>query len=169
VERALQVINALRRDGLIQEYAIGGAMALVFYTEPVLTYDLDIFVLLPEAEMPILTLTPIYDRLASEGYHPEHEHVVLEGFPVQFLPAYNPLVDEAVREARPVLYDSVETRVVRPEHLAAIMLQTYRPKDRERLSILLDEAVIDTGCLLGVLERHGLSARWEEYRRGSPQ
>ena len=45
---ALRAINDLKNDGVIEEYAIAGAMALVFWTEPVPTFDLDVFVLLPE-------------------------------------------------------------------------------------------------------------------------
>lgn len=165
MEKALQALNALRRDNVIEDYAIGGGIALVFYTEPVLTYDLDVFVLLAQAETAIVSLAPIYDYLAAQGYAPDREHVMIDGFPVQFLPAYNPLVDEAVREARPVRYEETETRVVRPEHLAAIMLQTYRPKDRERLGVLLGEATLDRDYLLEILTRHGLLDRWDDYRR----
>ena len=43
---ALQVINDLEREGLIGRHAIGGAMALLFHDEPVVTYDLDIFCVL---------------------------------------------------------------------------------------------------------------------------
>lgn len=38
---ALQTINDLEREGLVGRHAIGGAMALLFHDEPVLTYDLD--------------------------------------------------------------------------------------------------------------------------------
>src|SRR5512139_2258433 len=47
MDKTLQVLNGLERDGVILRYAIGGAMAATFYAEPVLTFDLDIFVLLP--------------------------------------------------------------------------------------------------------------------------
>ncbi len=41
---ALEVVNSLERDGIIGRYAIGGAMAAVFYAEPVSTFDVDIFI-----------------------------------------------------------------------------------------------------------------------------
>ena len=50
MEKTLQVLNALERGGVLRRYAIGGAMAATFYAEPVLTFDLDIFVLLPQAQ-----------------------------------------------------------------------------------------------------------------------
>ena len=48
MERTLQVLNGLERDGILSRYAIGGAMGATFYIEPLLTFDLDIIVLLPE-------------------------------------------------------------------------------------------------------------------------
>jgi len=44
---AVAAVERMKREGVITEYAIGGAMALVFWTEPVPTFDLDVFVLLP--------------------------------------------------------------------------------------------------------------------------
>lgn len=46
-EGTLGVLNELEREGAFSRYAIGGAMAATFYTEPVLTFDLDIFVRRP--------------------------------------------------------------------------------------------------------------------------
>ncbi len=56
MEKTLQVLNALERDGLFRRYAIGGAMAATFYIEPVLTFDLDVFILLPKTPGDLLTL-----------------------------------------------------------------------------------------------------------------
>jgi hypothetical protein len=36
---ALQVLNAMKDEGVIEDYAIAGAIALAFWTEPVATYD----------------------------------------------------------------------------------------------------------------------------------
>ena len=35
-------LNQMERDGTLQSYAIAGATAFLFYSEPVLTYDLDV-------------------------------------------------------------------------------------------------------------------------------
>ena len=42
-----RVLNDMKSDGIIEDYAIGGGMAVLFYAEPTRTYDLDVFVLLP--------------------------------------------------------------------------------------------------------------------------
>ncbi|MEK7783625.1 MAG: hypothetical protein AAB279_06835, partial [Candidatus Binatota bacterium] len=63
MEKTLQVLNALERDGVLSRYAIGGAMGATFYVEPVLTFDLDIFVILPQTARGLLTLEPLYEAL----------------------------------------------------------------------------------------------------------
>lgn len=45
MKEALKVLSDLVTDGVIEAYAIGGAMGATFYLEPVVTMDLDVFVL----------------------------------------------------------------------------------------------------------------------------
>jgi hypothetical protein len=165
MEKTLQVLNELESKGLIVKYAIGGAIAATFYMEPVLTYGLDVFVSLSVSADSLVLFSPIYEYLRGKGYATEHEHVLIEGVPVQFLPAYNALVEEALEHARETSYGKTQTRVLRAEHLLAIMLQIYRPKDKTRLTQMLEEAEIDGAYLTGILERHGLDQRWCEFKR----
>ncbi len=164
MEATLRVLNELERDGVITRYAIGGAVGAIFYMEPFLTYDLDVFVVLPETAGGLLTLAPIDEALKRRGCTEEAECVLIEGMPVQFLPADNLLLEEALAEARETAYAETTTRVLRPEHLAAIMVQTGRDKDRQRFSTFLQDAALDAGYLQGVLERHQLSDRIERWK-----
>lgn len=165
MEKTLQVLNAVERDGMVRRYAIGGAMAATFYAEPVLTFDLAIFVLLPETQTAagVLTLSAVYDDLRRRGYAEEGECVLIEGVPVQFLPAYNVLLEEALAEARETFYELTPTRVLRAEHLVAIAVQTGREKDRQRVRLLTEQASMDHKYLSDVLARHGLEARWRQW------
>jgi len=165
MEKTLAVINELEKAGLLSRYAIGGAMGATFYVEPLVTFDLDVFVVLPTGPGGLLTLTPIYETLRARGYHEEGECVLVEGIPVQFLPAYNPLLEEALAEARETMYADVPTRVLRVEHLLAIALQTGRLKDHERIQLFLKEAELDHTYLAGVIKRHGLEGRWKKVRK----
>jgi hypothetical protein len=113
---------------LRKAYAIGGGIAATYYIEPVLTYDLDIF-FLPVREG-LDELAPIYEFARGGGYPEQAEALMIEGFPVQFIPAYNELVREAVTKATTLRYQSVEAHVVRAEYLVAIALQTGRAKDK---------------------------------------
>jgi len=67
VKRTLQVLNELEKQVVFSRYAIGGAMAATFYTEPFLTFDLDVFVVMPQTTGGLLTLAPLYDALRARG------------------------------------------------------------------------------------------------------
>ena len=161
MKRTLQVLNELEH-GVVECYAIGGAMAATFYVEPLLTFDLDVFVILPQDAGNLLSLARLYGELRSRGHVEEGECVLIEGVPVQFVPAYNALLEEALREARETLYEEVSARVVRAEHLIAICLPG-RDKDRERVRILREQAELDMSYLAGVLPRHGLEGEWKRW------
>lgn len=165
MKRTLQIINMLQKDGIITAYAIGGATALLFYAEPALTFDLDIFIFLPCAKKPktLINIGPLYKHLDSMGYRTEREHVMIEGIPVQFLPAYNPLIEEAVKHASTKRYEKIEVKVLTIEYLLAIMIDTNRPKDRERIRKVLDEVVFDKKILKSILKRHFLKTKWEKF------
>lgn len=168
MEGTLRVINDLEREGIIERYALGGATALLFYTEPALTFDVDVFVFLPGAHdrKQLVSLAPLYQALEVRGCRADKEHVLIQGIPVQFIPVYNALVEEAVRKAKTKDYAGVKTKVLSLEHLLAIMLDTNRPKDRERLRHLVNEIRFDKKILAGILDRHGLDKRWrKEVRR----
>ncbi len=162
LERTLQVLKDLKDEGALGQFAIGGAMAAMFYAEPTLTYDLDVFVALPR-QGALVTLTPLYEILRNKGYQPEGECIEIEGVPVQFLPKAGPLIEEAVEEAVERPYGHTSTRVMRPEHLIAICVQTGRAKDRDRTRLLLDEADVDTELLLDILERHNLTGTYKQW------
>ena len=163
MKRTLQVLNELKHGGVIERYAIGGAMGATFYVEPLLTFDLDVFVILPQGDSGLLSLSPLYKALRARGYTEDGECVLIEDVPVQFLPAYNALLEEALREARDTSYEDVPTRVVRAEHLVAICLQTGRDKDRERVRVFREQAELDMSFLAGVLQRHGLEGKWKQW------
>ena len=165
MEAAIRVLNEMVADGIVEAYALGGAMAAVFYVEPVATFDLDVFVLLPPAERDhlVVTLEKQNRWLSDRGYRASGEHVMVESVPVQLLPAYNDLVAEAVVSALDRPLGQVTARVCRPEHLMAILVQTGRAKDRARLQMFLEEAEFDRAALDELLDRFGLRERWASW------
>jgi hypothetical protein len=165
VEKTLQVLNRMEADGVIERYAIGGAIAATFYVEPVSTFDLDIFFTFTEPENKLLSLAPLYEYLAALGYQATGEAVEIEGWPVQFLPAFNPLLEESLAKATAIKFKGTPTRVMRAEHLVAVMLQTGRAKDYSRIIQFLEEDAVELSLLADVLARHGLTEQWEEFKR----
>ncbi len=87
MKEALEVIAGLEASGLVRRFAIGGGVAVVFHAEPLLTYDLNVFVLLPESGgSGLVDPSPLYRHLVEEqGYVADGERIVIGGVPVQFI------------------------------------------------------------------------------------
>ena len=75
------------------------------------------------------------------------------------------LIREAIENAVEVKYKKTETRIFRAEYLIAIMIQTSRPKDKERMIKILDEAEIEKGYLTKILQKYGLKEKFERFVR----
>ncbi len=165
MEKTFEVLNRLVSDGIIGRYAVGGAMGAMFYTEPVSTFDLDIFVILPRLESGLLTLGPLYEHLRSLHYDADGEFISIEGVPVQFLPAYNALVEEGLIHSTIQMYGSTSVSVLSAEYLIAIAIQTGRDKDRVRVRMLMEEAEIDIQLLDDILERYSLNLKGDIWMK----
>ncbi len=149
------------KDGVIEQYAIGGAVAAIFYIEPINTNDLDIFFHVKDPSAGLDILAPLYEYLSDLGYKGQGDSIDIEGWPVQFLPIFNPLLEEAVEQAREVTFHRTKTRVMQAEHLVAIMLQTGRLKDHARIAQFIEHNAVDQERLDSILIRHGLVKKWE--------
>jgi len=79
---------------------------------------------------------------------------MVHGVPVQLIPAYNELVEEAISGALLHDYDDVPVRVTAPEHLIALAFQTGGGKRRERAFQLLETTDVDRAKLDEILRRH---------------
>jgi hypothetical protein len=164
VKETLEAINQMQADGVIGKYAIGGAVGATFYLEPAATVDIDIFVTLPTARG-LLTLTPIYEYLKARGGVEQDEYIVLDGWPVQFLPPANELEQEAIENSIEVIVEGVRTRFMTAEHLVALALRTGRAKDYNRIMQFVEQNAVDRKKLQSVLERYGLTAKWNQFEQ----
>lgn len=165
MERTLKVLNELEREGILRRYAIGGAIAALFYMDPFESEDLDVFIILGKAPASLEPLSHLYEELRRRGYREDGPYIIVEGVPVQFLLAYNPLIVEAVAQAREVAYGATPTRVPSAEHLAAIMVQKGRPKDRGRFEMMCEQISLDLVRLGEILARDGLSEKYTAWTR----
>lgn len=165
MQDTLKILLQLRAEGTIGRFAIGGAIAASFYIEAVATEDLDVFAFLQPTGSGLLTLTPLYERLRQLGGVVKNEHVVLHGWPVQILPAYNPLIEAAVSSAAEQTFHDVKVPVVSAEFLCAIALQTGRAKDYQRVNALLEAGCVKTGALEKLVQDYALGERWNQYVR----
>lgn len=166
IAQVISVINQMEAAGVVARYAIGGAVGATFYLEPVATLDVDIFVAFRHRPgHVVVSPRPIFDYLTARGGVVEGEYIVLAGWPVQFLPATSPLVEEALAEAVTVDVEGTPARVFTAEHLAAIALQTGRAKDHARLLQFIEAAAINAERFQSLVRRHGLLDRWQTFER----
>jgi hypothetical protein len=164
MKATLEAINRMQADGVIEKYAIGGAVGATLYLEPAATLDVDIFVTLPAAPDSLpLTLAPIYEYLKARGGVVRDEHIVIGGWPVQFISPSDDLEREAVAESLAKEVEGVPTRVMSPEHLVGIALNTGRSKDYIRILQFIEHSAVDRERLESVLERHGLNSKWRQF------
>lgn len=162
MKKTLEAINELKKEGLVKDCAIGGAVAALKWVEPFFTRDLDIFVI-PLAEPSgntVISFLPLYDALKAKGYDQwTGQWILIEGIPVEFLPAEG-LAKEAVEEAVEVEFEGVKTKVMTPEHLIALFAKASREKDKIKIDLLLGQGKIVREKLNGILIRYGLEEKF---------
>jgi len=166
IREVLKAVDQMQADGVIDRYAIGGAVGATFYLEPVATLDVDIFVTFRSEPGAVLASPQlIFDYLKARGGTMEDEYIILGGWPVQFLPPTGPLVEEALAQAVETDVEGTPARVLTAEHLAAIALQTGRAKDKARLLQFIEAGVLDAVRFQAILVRHGLVDAWQKFER----
>jgi hypothetical protein len=148
----LLAANELVSAGVIEDYALGGALAAIYYTEPFTTYDADIIFIASDKTLSA-GIPAIYSHLQAKGWRVEREH--LRDFPVRFLAASG-LTEEAVREATQIEFEGVPAKVFRPEYIIAIAASVGRHKDLARIEQLMTQANINEASLDDILRRYKL-------------
>jgi len=165
LDKPLQIINQLVAENLLIDYAIGGGVAALYYTEPVLTYDFDIICRFP-GQGDLIDPSPVYNKLNKLGYNfGMEDRVMVEGVPLQFIPASHGLMEEALENAVPVTICGVKTRILRVEHLTAIMLNLYRPKDRAKLDLIVNNKSVsfDRRLFKNIIKHYDLNEKWKRF------
>jgi len=162
---ALETLLTLQQESLLQRFAIGGAIAASFYVEAVATEDLDVFAFITPQPSGFVLLTPLYDRIKALGGRVHNEHIVIGNWPVQILPAFNPLVEAAVLSAPLQRFEGIEIPVIAADYLAAIALQLGRAKDYLRVDALIASGACQIDSLNDLIASHQLHDRWASYVR----
>jgi hypothetical protein len=166
IKEVIETLNRMQADGVIERYAIGGAVGATFYLEPVATLDVDVFVefhIAPGSQ--IVNPEPIFKYLRDHGCTMEGDYVVIADWPVQFLPCQGSLLEEALAKAVEKNVDGTPARVFTAEHIAAIALETGRAKDKARLVQFIEAGALDLERFQEILARHGLGGHWQQFER----
>jgi hypothetical protein len=159
-----RLLNDMTRDGMIKAYAVFGAMAQMRYTEAVATLDADILVSLDEQD-PLALLAPVYRYCRERGYKPEGEAIRVGDWPVQFIPVYDELTADALRDAETADLDGEALRVIRADYLALIALKTGRIKDHLRIHALVEAGAVTLPGLEKMSLKYGLQSACQDFRR----
>ena len=146
IESTLKILNELTERGIISDYALCGAVAAARYIEPVSTYDIDVFVELPSSSKVITDPTPIFAFLRERGYQMEGEHVVIDGWPVQFLAPPGELGDDALESARTLDVDQFERAAAEIAHQAVRPVHAGDHPQRRQLGLALARQHVDAGA-----------------------
>jgi hypothetical protein len=167
IKETIATINQMQADGIIDTYALGGAVGATFYLEPTNTVDVDVFVLLkPKPGQLVVSLEDIYSYLEAKGCSVNrHGYSIIGGWQVQFLPADKPLLLEALKESVEQDLDGLPVRVFTAAHLAVVAFELGRAKDKIRLFQFLDSKSFDEQKFSDILSRHGLLDRWDRFKR----
>ncbi len=167
VTSTYDVINKMVDDGVIKNYALGGAMAAFFYIEPSHTADMDMFCALAHDPLPsgLVMLNPITDYLKSKGFVTTEIGAMIYGIDVQFQFPSDSLGEASIEDAITHDLDGTPVRVMTPEYLVAHMLKTNRPKDRLRLIRFIEAQAFDPATVYEILSEHGLEERYEILER----
>ncbi len=167
MRKAIEVVAQLAARGVIKNYAITGAVAALAYIEPISTQDLDILVSVGDfsgTQSGLLLLSPIESALAELGYNERRDvGVVVEGWPVQFIPAASELDEESLRDAALTQIGPTTARVLKPEHIVAKAISVGRLKDLARVETFLNTNAVDLPALKAVIVRHGLKDAWRAF------
>lgn len=167
MQQICDILEELASEGVIANYALGGATAVGFHGEPLATRDIDVFVFLdPPIGSVLVSLDPIFTNLAKKGFSEfEDEGLLVHGYPLQFLTARPGLETEALEKARRIKWENHTVRVMTPEHLAAIALTVGRPKDRARVVHLVSLPGFDQSNFEEILSRHHLTPTWLSWAK----
>jgi hypothetical protein len=124
--------------------------------------DADILIAIDNED--IAVLSPVYRFCEKQGYYPEGEAIRVGAWPVQFIPAFDTLSEEAMVNAEVADMDGLNVRVVRADYLAVMALSVGRAKDRMRILALLEAEAVTADDIDKLARKYGLSGKWNSFK-----
>ena len=143
IKEVITTMNQMQADGVIERYAIGGAVGATFYLEPVATLDVDIFVAFRSEPGSLLSPHPssiiskrggVRWRANTSSWRAGRCNSCRQ----------DPWGRRRCSRLWSNDVEGTPARVLTAEHLAAIALQTGRAKDKARLLQFIESGALDT-------------------------
>lgn len=148
-----RVIHSLKTKGVVDDYAIGGTIAALFYAEATRCFDLRVCVL--HAHHP----TRFQEWLQRHELQSDDGFVSVHGAAVSLEEARDSLQLQAIRAANTFDYDGVSVRVMSAGHLIAFNIGDRKSR-YGYFSSYFAKNTVDIPRLEAVLEKAGLLSRW---------
>ncbi len=157
MKKVIKILNEMVKDRIINDFVLGGATALLNYTNNIFqTEDIDVFIVVKQSGL-IVNLEPIYTYLKYNYDAKEYgEYLIVEGFPIQFLIPEDSLHKDAFKNAKVVNIHGEKCKIFDFEYLIALMIFLFKPKYIERLRLILKQKNYDTKKLNEILKHHNL-------------
>lgn len=145
----IKVLNQGILEGIFRNYAIMGGYAVNYYVEPTFTSDIDTVVLIDTDN----DYANIFAQFTQQGYKMVNLYVVIDNTQVRFFPStISSLYEAAVENAKTIEFKDTTTRIVTAEHLTALLMVSYRPKDKVRIMQLLK--IVNEDALWSIVRRY---------------
>ena len=170
IQDVIAELNRVKAEGLISDFALGGAVAAMVYIEVADTEDVDVFVAVSPPEGTSLDpLSAVWPNLTAHGAKQDGMYLVIGGWKVQLLASGKPLYDEAIATALQKEMGGQACRIIAPTYLAALALDAGRAKDYSRIEQFLSTdkkgSRVSREELEVLVERFALVERWNTFRR----
>ena len=176
--RAMTGAQPLNRAGM--RSVVTGSVAAIFYGEPRLTHDVDLIVLLREADIAALArafpepnfYVPPAEAIAIEARREQRGHFIIihnaTGFRADFyLPGRDVMNDWAIKSRRQVEFAGETVVLAPPEYVIVRKLDYFREGGSEKhlrdiRSILSSSGTqLDQSVLHHWVQQRGLQAEWQ--------
>lgn len=164
MKNILKLMNGMKKEGLIKDYALFGAMAVAMYDEAISTMDFDMVVAMEQDGF--VNMAPIYQYIVNAGYRMEGLHFIIGDVPLDIVVIKNDPNDilyDALKHAQSIKTDIGTAKVFTPDYLAAIALSVGRKKDYRKVDLLLNSITSDFSR---ILKKYGLTKKWNDYKKG---
>jgi predicted nucleotidyltransferase len=153
MKKIIELFNEMIEKGIIEDFAIGGGIATFYYTEAYTTYDLDIFIHWSGiSDEKIVDISPVFRYLEDAGGEWIGEFLRIGDIPLQVLVASD-FEEEAIKKALEVDYSGLRVKIISPEYLIAMFLQSGREKDKIKIEMLNESEKVDESKLKKVMDK----------------
>ena len=161
--KVISLFEKMEKDKVIENYVIGGATALSYYSSPTVTEDIDVFITLNSKSF-LINLAPIYEYIKQNSKAVEKgEYLIIEGIPVQLIVPESGIHEEACKSPTIVNEHGFKIKLFPIEYLMAIMIHLNKPKYKYRLSVI-EEDEYDYDKLNIILKRYNLLEKWRKIK-----